>query len=374
MALHRGGTSLVTVVFGLCLGASSASLHAQVDTRAGMTGEQLYQKACLACHGADGKGQPREVRGFETDLPDFTDCSLSTPEADLDWNSVIHLGGRARSFDRMMPAFIDELSGDEIQTIIGYLRRFCTEPGWPHGDLNLPRAFVTEKAFPENEAVLTTTIVPSHDRSVGHDFLYERRVGRRGQYEINIPLNLQQRADRRWAFGFGDFSVGYKHVLLDSVASGSIFSAGGEVTLPSGRESRGLGGGVIVMEAFGTLSQALPSDGFLHAHVGFEAPSDSVKAPKETFWRAAIGKSFMERRWGRAWSPMIEILGAREHVDAAEPEWDLLPQLQVSLSDRQHVLLNVGVRVPISQRPSRSNSVLVYLLWDWFDGGFLDGW
>jgi hypothetical protein len=52
----------------------------------------------------------------------------------------------------------------------------------------------------------------------------------------------------------------------------------------------------------------------------------------------------------------------------------VLPQVQVSLSTRQHVLLNIGVRAPISQRSERRTSVLVYLLWDWFDGGFLSGW
>jgi hypothetical protein len=38
------------------------------------------------------------------------------------------------------------------------------------------------------------------------------------------------------------------------------------------------------------------------------------------------------------------------------------------------VLLNIGVRTPISQRPERRTSVLIYLLWDWFDGGFRSGW
>ena len=60
-----------------------------------------------------------------------------------------------------------------------------------------------------------------------------------------------------------------------------------------------------------------------------------------------------QNRWGRAWSPMVEILGARELEDGSEAEWDVLPQVQVSLSTRQHVLLNIGVRTPISQRRER---------------------
>ena len=82
----------------------------------------------------------------------------------------------------------------------------------------------------------------------------------------------------------------------------------------------------------------------------------------------------MANRWGRAWSPMLEILGALELEEGHAAEWDALPQLQVSLSTRQHVLINIGVRTPLSQRSERGSSVLVYLLWDWFDGGLFSGW
>ena len=71
---------------------------------------------------------------------------------------------------------------------------------------------------------------------------------------------------------------------------------------------------------------------------------------------------------------MVELLGAREHEEHSAAEWDVLPQVQVSLNRRQHVLLNIGVRSPLSERRERRSSVLVYLLWDWFDGGFLSGW
>lgn len=366
---------LAFVIFG-----TYSSLHAQAANRAGMTGPQLYQSACVACHGADGKGQPLALRGFELEPPDFTDCRLATPEADLDWQSVIQMGGPARAFDRMMPAFGDELTPDEIGKLIQHLRTFCSERGWPPGDLNLPRPFVTEKAYPENEVVLTTTVMPGRERLVSNEFLYERRVGRRGQYEIIIPFDLRRGNNSTWNTGIGDVGAAYKHVLLESWSRGSIVSAGAEITFPTGSESKGLGGGVTVFEAFGAYSQALmfPTDGFLHAHAGFEAPSDTNRAPREAFWRLAVGKSYLKNGWGRAWSPMIEILGTRELVDDGRPEggcqWDALPQLQVSLSTRQHILLNAGVRIPLGQRESRRTSAMMYLLWDWFDGGFFSGW
>lgn len=48
---------------------------------------------------------------------------------------------------------------------------------------------MTEKAFPENEAVLTSSFSRSARGVVSNEFLYERRVGRRGQYEIAVPLS-----------------------------------------------------------------------------------------------------------------------------------------------------------------------------------------
>jgi hypothetical protein len=328
-------------------------VDAQSVDREGLTGEQLYVSACAACHGSDGRGQPIAVRGFDVEPPDFTDCSLTTPEADLDWWSVIHQGGPARAFDRMMPAFGDELTDAEIAKIIGHIREFCEERGWPHGDLNMPRAIITEKAFPENEAVVTTTFSRVSGQRVTNEFLYEHRVGRRGQYEL-------------FALDVHEIGGAYKHVLFDSYRHGSILSGGGEIKFNDSGA---------VFEAFGAFSQAMPyvTDGFLHAHAGIEMPTDQ-NAPNELFWRAAVGKSFMSNRWGRAWSPMFELLAVRELGSPASIEWDVLPEMQVSLSTRQHVLLNVGVRFPLTQRPVRRPTVMAYLLWDWFDGSFLSGW
>jgi mono/diheme cytochrome c family protein len=337
----------------LIVHALPSRADAQPADRSGLNGEQLYQRACAACHGTDGRGQPLAARGFEIQPPDFTDCSLTTPEADLDWYSVIHQGGPVRAFDRLMPAFGDELSQDEIGKLIAHVRGFCAEPGWPHGDLNMPRALVTEKAYPENEVVVTSTLSRGDGRRVTTEFLYEHRIGRRGQYEL-------------FARDIDEIGGAYKHVLFDSLRSASIVSAGGEIKVREGGA---------VLEAFGAVSQALPvvAGGFMHAHAGIEAPTEKGAA-NEVFWRMAVGKSFMTNGWGRAWSPMIELLAAREMASGARIEWDALPQMQVSLSTRQHVLVNIGVRTPMTQRRERRTSVLVYLLWDWFDGRFFSGW
>ena len=257
----------------------------------------------------------------------------------------------------MMPAFGEELSAAEIGRLIEHIRGFCTQRGWPHGDLNLPRALITEKAYPENEAVLTVASGRESGEAVSSLFLYEHRIGRRGQYEI-----FARDAD---AIGGA-----YKHVLFHSRRSGFILSGGGEITVHTDGT---------VLEAFAALSQALPTmvlgkDGFLHAQAGIEAPANRESSSKEIFWRAAIGKTYMEDTWGRSWSPMIELLAARAFDTPRANECDILPQVQVSLSRRQHVLLNVGLRIPVTQRGNRRTSVMAYVLWDWFDGSLFSGW
>ncbi len=361
-------TALGTIVI---VASATALISAQsVPTR---TGKAIYTANCASCHGSDGKGAPQSSVGFtDVELPDFTDCTFTTPEPDADWAATIHVGGAARAFSHRMPAFGDAMTDDEIELSIGHLRSFCTQPSWPRGDLNLPRPLVTEKAFPENESVMSTTVSRDGDASVENTFIYERRLGRRSQYELAVPFTFQQE-DSSWNRGLGDVAFALKHVLFDSLSTGTILSAGGEMLFPTGKTETGIGGGKTVGETFVVVSQVLPRDGFLHLHGGLEFPLRNAD-PNEAYWRAALGKTFSQHRWGRAWSPMVEVLGVKELGRGEAPQWDVVPQMQVSLSRRQHILIDAGVRIPANQRSSRTPTFLMYVIWDWFDGGLLEGW
>jgi hypothetical protein len=143
---------------------------------------------------------------------------------------------------------------------------------------------------------------------------------------------------------------------------------------PVGKEDRGLGSGVTVFEPFVAFSQMLPRDAFMHVHAGFELPSNTDIAPKESYWRTALGKTFTRQSGtGRAWSPMVELLGVHEFVTGSEIEWDIVPQMQVTLSRRGHIMASAGMQFPLSER-DRPKRFMFYLLWDWFDGGLLSGW
>jgi hypothetical protein len=61
-------------------------------------------------------------------------------------------------------------------------------------------------------------------------------------------------------------------------------------------------------------------------------------------------------------------------MDGAKTDWDVLPQLQVTLSRRQHIRGDVGVRVPVTNTLGRPVQLQLYFLWDWQDGKLTEGW
>jgi hypothetical protein len=318
---------------------------------------------------------PQSTLGFDLPVPDFTDCSFATPEPDADWSSVILHGGPVRAFDRRMPAFSGALTAEEVRLILGYVRTMCTDTSWPRGELNLPRPLRTEKAFPENEAVLTTTFDSSAENSVSNVFLYERRIGSRSQWEVKVPIDFVGDTSLGWQRGLGDVAFGFKRVLTHSGERGSILSAGGEVILPTGKEDRGLGSGTMVFEPFVVYGQILPHDTFVQAQAALELAGDSDRADHEALWRIAAGRTSAQNSGaGRAWTPMIELLASRALGSGESTRWDIVPQMQVTLNTRQHIMLNGGLQIPLNERQDRGKRLIVYLLWDWWDGGVFDGW
>jgi cytochrome c5 len=359
-------------------------LAAFVQAQEAPDGKILYEAGCAGCHGADGEGSERVQLPVE--VPDFGDCEFAPREPDADWLHVARDGGPARGFDAAMPAFGTAFNTAQLQAIMDHIRTFCTDDSWPRGELNLPRPFVTEKAYPEDELVWSTATNLEDEGSFGNKLVYERRFGARHQLEVIIPFGFQKIADldepgdldesdSEWEAGLGDIALGWKTAVFHSLQSGSIFSIAGEVKLPTGDEDDGFGKGTVVLEPFVSFGQIISGDAFLHAQAGAEFPLKTAHASNELFWRAVLGRTWTQGDYGRAWSPMIELLGAAEFEDdETVVAWDLIPQMQVTLNTRQHVMLNVGVRLPLTHASERSTQLLVYVLWDWFDGGLFSGW
>jgi len=355
------------VLFGQA--GNSSSIHLE-------SGEQIYKSACVACHGPDGTGMPKSTSAFEPPrtFPDFTRCDQTTAEANSAWKAVITHGGRYRGFSQIMPSFGQALTTEQIDEVIEYLRSFCRNPHWPRGELNLPRALVTEKAYPEDEVVISTAVNAQGAPGVETHIIHEQRFGLKNQIEVDVPI-LAQDQNHTWYGGVGDVTLGVKRAMFSSLRTGSIFALFGGVLVPSGSKSRGFGSGTTTFETFASVDQLFRTNTFIQTQFGADLPHDTKIAPQSIFFNTALGQSFAaDHGLGRLWSPMVEFLAARDLVDNAKTNWDVLPQMQVTISRRQHVRGNLGVRVPVSNTAGRPVQLMLYLLWDWQDGRLSEGW
>jgi mono/diheme cytochrome c family protein len=357
----------------LLLVAANATAAQNTKSSVPNTADGLYRASCAACHGVDGKGPPAG-RKLKVETPDLTDCSFASREPDADWMAVVHQGGPVRKFDDTMPAFGEALSEGQIQQILDHVRTMCGDRRWPRGELNLPRSLFTEKAYPEDEAVSTISVAADGPGRVLNEIVYEKRFGASSQIELKLPFGAQQQTiDDAWRAGLGDIVIGVKQVLQHSLERGTILSLGAEVIMPTGRTSAGLGSGTWIAEPFLAFGKVLPRDAFVQLLTKVELPADELKAEREFGLNAVIGRTWTEKQWGRTWTPMLELLVGRELEAGADLELDIAPQLQVSLSTRQHILGNLGARIPMNGS-NRSTQLVFYILWDWFDGGLFDGW
>jgi len=339
-------------------------------------GERLYKSGCIACHGARGTGAPETLTEFKRPdtFPDFTRCDQATPEPNSAWKDVIVHGGPSRGFSEIMPAFGELLTSDQIDDLIAYLRTFCGNPHWARGELNLPRALVTEKAFPEDEEVISTAINTHGAPGFTTDIIHEQRFGVHNQIEVDVPLQFQDE-NHTWYGGVGDATLGVKREMWSSLRTGSILSLFGGVIVPSGNKQRGFGTGTTTFEMFAAYDQLFPTNTFVQFQVGAELPRHTDIAPQTLYWRTAIGQSIAANHGlGRLWTPMVEFVATRDLVDQARTSWDVIPEMQVTISRRQHIRANIGFSKPFTNIAGRPSQVVFYLLWDWADGKLTKGW
>ena len=341
-------------------------------------GEVVYKGGCIACHGADGKGAPMADTVFTRPdtWPDFTDCAGTTPEPNGNWKAAIVHGGPSRALSQIMPAFGDLLTDDQINDVMAYLRGFCRNTHHdPLGELNLPRALVTEKAFPENEVVVSNAANASGAPSWTTDIIDERTIiDARTQLETDVPINYADQS-HNWTEGLGDITLGVKREMFSSLRTGSILSLQGGFLLPTGDSRRGFGAGTAQFEPFAAFDQLFRNNTFIQTELGADLPFDTRVAPRSMFFRTAIGQALaQDHMLGRLYSPMVEFLADRSYQPGANTNWDVLPEMQITVSRRQHVRVGFGVREPFTNTSGRTPQVLFYILWDHADGKLWEGW
>lgn len=310
------------------------------------SGAMLFQAWCKACHGTDGRGTPAATARLEVPPADLKDCRGSTAEPEDRWVAIVTQGGAAFGLSLDMPAFGDAATPAQIRAVVRYARSLCGEPGWPPGELNFPRAFLVEKAYPEDEVVLT-------NRARAQELTYEHRLGRRLQMEASARTAFDGRSNM-----FDGVTGALKYNVWHSLERRALASAGVEATPPVGRQQLwevepfftfGLvPAGVVVVqgEVVGTWEEGAGITGFSY--------------------RIGVGREI-----GRA-VPMIEAgwtvptQGARDLA--------VYPQVWIRLSRLGHVAGSLGAELPATGPEPRHPRLIAFLLWDYGDASLLRGW
>jgi mono/diheme cytochrome c family protein len=329
-------------------------------------GKAVYETACMACHGRDGRGNPdweSAVRPVE-----MTDCA-TTAEPTAQWESVVRNGGAAHGLSSVMPAFGEAFEAEEIRAVVAYLRTFCPEADrYPAGDLNFRRLLKTGKAFPEAEWVIRSSHRPARPtRETELEIAYENRLGPRFQYEVEVPLRLATQVAGEGR-GVGDIVLSGKQVLHFDVPRRRILSGGLEVTVPTGSERKGLGEGALFFEPFLAYGQARGRT-LVQGRLGFEAEAEGGGERVGTY---AVGVSRLLGPPWRAWAPAVELVGAWD-FQARRHDYGVWLETSKPLNKLGHVVASLGVQLPIRPREARYR-LEAYLLWDFGDGPFWIGW
>ncbi|HVM96819.1 MAG TPA: c-type cytochrome [Candidatus Acidoferrales bacterium] len=327
---------------------------------------EIYEGACASCHGNDGRGAPDS--GVNVPLPDFSDCRMVTAENDGNWHYLLLHGGQSFGLSSQMPAFEGILSSEQIDQVIDYIRSFCTDASWPHGDLNFRRALITSKAFPEDEFLIKPEFEKGRDRTRDWvtEMSLERRVGRRGQVEVSLPFAAHDITHGPTTAGLGDVTLAYTHVLYANRFSATIVAAALDLGLPTGDYHRNLGAGTVNFGPSLLLGQRLGPIVF-QGQIRGDAPIDENRADRSVSYNLAFSYPFSSIK--RDWVPTVEI-EALQDVSTSQHHLFITPEIYKGLTRRGHVAVALGAQIPVAGDADPFDvRVLAFFLWEYSDGG-----
>ena len=289
---------------------------------------------CARCHAEDGSGRIAEPT-VAVEPMDFTDCKLTTAEPDADWERAIAKGGPGVGLSPQMPAFEDSLTREQISGFVALIRGFCKESGWPSGNTNFPRPILTEKAFPENELVILPAI--SHDREFQITSLFERRLGKRSMFEIEVPIDNE---------GLHEAALSFKHALHSNDTR--IVSAGLETAFTSD---------TTIFEPF-VSAGTMVRDWYLQGEVKMELPIDRDKVDRAFVYNLYLGHDTSQAP--TTWTLGVELNGENHEVSVT-------PQVRKGLTGTGALAASVGLMVPLNEREERGVRWVGYLLWEYLE-------
>ncbi|MEE4238964.1 MAG: cytochrome c [Anderseniella sp.] len=332
-------------------------------------GAQIYDVNCVACHGPNGKPDPDSplVKSLGVMPAVFSDALFNSREPASTWKMVITHGGPAMGFSEAMPAFGGALSEQDIDSVLSYIKTMGGAHDYPDGSLNLFLPVRTKKAFPEDEWVWKQRYTGQDGDDAWKNTLeYEFRIGERAQGILELTHEVKGNEE-----DFGHLEPGVKYVLLHDQQAGFILTSAAQVAIPLNSDANWeflpyLAMGKILSEKW-TLQSS--------ARLKFDM-EDSDEGSAEF----AGVVHYVHTDYGRAVFPGLELVAEVPFDRGDEPDradavqFSIVPQARIGLNKRGNIALNAGVEWPLNDNDRYDWQVYLYLIWDFADGGFFEGW
>lgn len=123
------GAALVVVAASLLVGGAVAAEAEPDPTRqaawsaGNASGEGNFQSYCMPCHGAGGQGDGMLAESLGVPPRDLSDAAFTSGVSDAHLFKVIKEGGAAVGLTENMTPFAEQLSDEEINNIVVYIRQ-----------------------------------------------------------------------------------------------------------------------------------------------------------------------------------------------------------------------------------------------------------
>ena len=115
--MRDGGAAIVSLGLILVLFAYHAEADGDVSN-----GKELYVERCVLCHGSMGHGWDWGQKVSRPPVPVPNLLEVMTQRSDNYLMTVIRDGGEAVGLTRFMPAFGFNMSEQDLQDVVAYLR------------------------------------------------------------------------------------------------------------------------------------------------------------------------------------------------------------------------------------------------------------
>lgn len=115
---------LVTIclAFGVGLYVLLSRIAGAAPTGNRAAGLEVHKANCAKCHGTGGKGDGPAGKLLKTKPADWTDKAKMSRMSDNDLFNVIKNGGAAVGKSKLMPAWKDKLSDQQINDVVAFIR------------------------------------------------------------------------------------------------------------------------------------------------------------------------------------------------------------------------------------------------------------